>query len=249
MRSVPERKPVDNPDDLPVEWVKRRGQRTIRLRVMVDKVVVSGPARASDREMMRFLKEKDAWIRATHARLVSKHTDTERLLNDHADSLLIRGVWKQVLVEHVPGLQRFQWDEHPDAIRFQLPMRSAFDGKLVLAFYRELAAIELPARLEEVGTTHGFVWNRVFVRSQKTKWGTCSRDRHISLNWRLIKCPEPILDYLIIHELCHTVHFDHSTAYWRLVKSHYPDVEAADRWIKANTPIVFADPVPKPATP
>lgn len=235
-------------DELLVEWVKRRGQRNIRLRVTVDKVVVSGPARCSDRDMLRFLKEKDAWIRATHARLLSKKTEAERLMNEHADSLLIRGVWKRVMVERVPGLRRFQWDEHSDAIRFQLPVKTAFDGKLVTSFYRELASIELPARLDEVGTAHGFIWNRVFVRSQKTKWGTCSRDRHISLNWRLIKCPEAILDYLIIHELCHTVHFDHSPAYWRLVRSHYPDVDAADRWIKIHTPVVFADPVPIPAT-
>jgi hypothetical protein len=248
MRPVPEKKPADSPDDLPVEWVKRRRQRNIRLRVLVDKVVVSGPLRASDRDMLRFLKEQDAWIRATHARLVTKTSEAERLLNAHADSLLIRGVWKKVMVEHVPGLRRFQWDEHPDAIRFQLPLKTAFDGKRVMAFYRELASIELPARLEEVGTAHGFTWNRVFVRSQKTKWGTCSRDRHISLNWRLIKCPEAILDYLIIHELCHTVHFNHSPAYWRLVRSHYPDVDAADRWIKTHTPVVFADPVPIPAT-
>lgn len=232
--------------ELPVEWIRRRGQRTIRLRVAVDKIVVSGPARCSDRELIRFLREKDDWIRATHAKLVRKQDETHRTLDAHDDAILLRGVWKRVMVATRPGLRRFTWDEHPDRIRFDLPSGAAFDSKLLAAFYRELAMIELPTRLTEVGKAHGFTWNRVFVRSQKTKWGTCSRDGHISLNWRLIKCPETILDYLILHELCHTVHFDHSSAYWSLVRSHYPDVEAANRWIRDQTSIVFADPVPNP---
>lgn len=236
---------------VPVEWVRRRGQRTLRLRVKLDKIVVSAPYRCPEREIRQFVVERLDWAIQAHADLVRKESAFDASLALKADRLLLRGEWKPVRVVHGPtGRRKWSWDETDELFTFILhPSIPTLTADIVKDVYKQLAGIELTERIAELGATLPFRWNRVFIRSQKTKWGTCSRDRHISLNWRLIKCPEPILDYLIIHELCHTVHFDHSAAYWRLVKSHYPDVEAADRWIKAHTPIVFADPVPKPATP
>lgn len=73
--------------------------------------------------------------------------------------------------------------------------------------------------------------SRVIVRDQKRRWGSCSSKRTISLNWRLIMAPEEILDYIIIHELAHLRHMNHSRRFWTLVERHCPDYPECEQWI------------------
>ncbi len=230
---------------VPVEWIKRRGQRNLRLRVKVDKIVVSAPYRCSERDMRHFVEERMDWVLRVHADLVRKEMEMEASLATKSDHLLLRGEWKPVRVVNGPtGRKKWSWDETDDLFTIVLhPSIPSVTSDILIDIYKQLATIELTDRMQELGKTLPFRWNRIFIRSQKTKWGTCSRDKHISLNWRLIKCPVTIWDYLIIHELCHTVHFDHSKVYWALVESHYPDVDGANRWIKSNTRLVFSDPL------
>ena len=97
---------------------------------------------------------------------------------------------------------------------------------------RKMAARELPARLKELAAQHGFVAQRVTVRGQRTRWGSCSRRGTISLNWRLIQTPEAVRDYIILHELAHLRQMNHSDRFWREVERLCPDYRSAERWLK-----------------
>jgi hypothetical protein len=97
---------------------------------------------------------------------------------------------------------------------------------------RRLAARELPVRLEALAAQHGFVVRRVTVRSQRTRWGSCSRRGTISLNWRLIQTPESVRDYIILHELAHLRQMNHSSRFWQEVERLCPDYRTAERWLK-----------------
>ncbi|MBF0105276.1 MAG: DUF45 domain-containing protein [Deltaproteobacteria bacterium] len=80
---------------------------------------------------------------------------------------------------------------------------------------------------------HGrFDISHVSVRDQKTLWGSCSMRKKISINWRLIMAPRFASDYIIIHELCHTHHMNHSAKYWERVKEYYPAYREAEQWFK-----------------
>jgi len=72
----------------------------------------------------------------------------------------------------------------------------------------------LTRRLKQLTDKHGFVYNRVFFRNQKTRWGSCSSKNNISLNIKLITLPEELVDYVILHELVHTQKKDHSKVFW-----------------------------------
>ncbi len=72
----------------------------------------------------------------------------------------------------------------------------------------------LTRRLQQLADKHGFVYNRVFFRNQKTRWGSCSSKNNISLNMKLIKLPDELIDYVILHELVHTRKKDHSKDFW-----------------------------------
>ena len=99
---------------------------------------------------------------------------------------------------------------------------------------RDRAKRELPARLFELAARHGLGVARVSVRNQKSRWGSCSRAAHICLNWRLIRMPDFVRDYVMLHELMHLKRMDHSPRFWKLVSKACPDYEAARRWLRAH---------------
>ena len=104
----------------------------------------------------------------------------------------------------------------------------------VLAHLRKLAEKELPIRTRELAAQHDITIQRVTVRAQKTRWGSCSARGTISLNWRLIQAPLLVRDYLVIHELMHRRQMNHSTRYWKLVEAAFPDFRVAEQWLKTR---------------
>jgi predicted metal-dependent hydrolase len=103
---------------------------------------------------------------------------------------------------------------------------------------RQLASEELPPRVQAYAAEHQVTVNRISVRNQKSRWGSCSRRGTISLNWRLIHTPLPVQDYVILHELMHLRQMNHSARFWQEVKSVCPDYEAAERWLKQNASLL-----------
>jgi predicted metal-dependent hydrolase len=98
---------------------------------------------------------------------------------------------------------------------------------------RERATRELPRRLFELAANHGLVVTRVSVRNQRWRWGSCSRNGHLCLNWRLVKMPESVRDYVMIHELMHLKRMDHSPIFWKLVAAACPDFKTSRAWLRA----------------
>ena len=88
---------------------------------------------------------------------------------------------------------------------------------------RKKARTLLVARLEELAKKHGFTYNRVFIRNQKTRWGSCSAKGNISLNYKLLFMPVELVDHVILHELTHTRHLNHSASFWDLLEQHDPN--------------------------
>ena len=101
---------------------------------------------------------------------------------------------------------------------------------------RQRAHVELPPRLLELAAAHGLTVPKISVRNQRARWGSCGRDGHICLNWRLMAMPESVRDYVLIHELMHLRRLDHSPAYWRLVSAACPGYREARAWLRTNGP-------------
>jgi predicted metal-dependent hydrolase len=100
--------------------------------------------------------------------------------------------------------------------------------------WRARAARELPVRLLELAETHGLRVDRISVRNQRWRWGSCSRGGHICLNWRLVRMPPAIRDYVIIHELMHLKRMDHSPRFWKLVAEACPEYQTARKWLREH---------------
>jgi predicted metal-dependent hydrolase len=97
---------------------------------------------------------------------------------------------------------------------------------------RERAAAELPDRLRAMASRLGLQVERITIGDQRTRWGSCGRNGHIALNWRLLLMPEWVADYVLVHELMHLRRLDHSAAYWALVAEACPTYRDARRWLR-----------------
>jgi predicted metal-dependent hydrolase len=91
----------------------------------------------------------------------------------------------------------------------------------------------LPALCMQTGAALGLEPNRVHIRLQKTRWGSCSSNSTINLNAALLLRPPEEVHYVIVHELCHLRHMNHSKRYWKLVESFVPDYRAIEKTLDA----------------
>ena len=80
----------------------------------------------------------------------------------------------------------------------------------------------------------GVSYRNITIREQKTRWGSCSSSGNLSFSWRLMLAPFSVLDYVVVHELCHRVHMNHSKEFWHLVEHYIPDYKIKRKWLKEN---------------
>jgi predicted metal-dependent hydrolase len=97
-------------------------------------------------------------------------------------------------------------------------------------------AVKLEEKLIKLVAAHSKTLNvapsKVVIRNQKTKWGSCSSKKTLSFNWRLALVPDDVLVYIVIHELCHLVHMNHSNQFWRLVEKKCPTYKEHEQWLQ-----------------
>ena len=97
---------------------------------------------------------------------------------------------------------------------------------------------ELVPRVGELAHQHGLRVQRVSIRRQRSRWGSCSRRGSISLNWRLVHAPALVRDYVIIHELMHLHELNHSPRFWTHVDTAFPERKSAEKWLTEHAPFL-----------
>lgn len=84
----------------------------------------------------------------------------------------------------------------------------------------------------ELAKRYGFIFNKIYIRNQKTRWGSCSAKKNLSFNWRLILLPEELAEYIIYHELVHLKHPNHSIRFWQELKKYCPQSDIFKKYLK-----------------
>ena len=98
----------------------------------------------------------------------------------------------------------------------------------------------LPQKVSAWAQKMGVEYNNIVIKDQKTLWGSCSQKKNLNFSYRLIKMPLSIIDYLIVHELAHLIHFDHSPEFWACVATYIPNYKEARKWLNTNRYAVMA---------
>lgn len=189
--------------------------------------VLTVPAGGSRREALVFANKHRAWLEEQKAKAA------EAAARESERRLVLGGTMR-----YRGRLHRIKLGRH-----WGRPFASVGEHRIFLAdegmdiarplgeFFRGLAKEELPQRVMELAAQFGLRVAKVVIRDQKTRWGSCSTSKVISLNWRLLLAPPEARDYVIVHELMHLKRFDHSPAFWRLVEQACPDFRKQEAWL------------------
>ena len=211
----------------PVRFIRHRRARRYILRVDADgSLRVTLPRWGTKRDATSFVEENRVWIAAQQHELASY--DGRRGRWHEGSRLLVRG--EEVILRVAADARRtiVLLGDEPLVVPAGLEdYREPIERHL-----RRRAARELPPRLRELAGRHRLTIDRVSVRNQRGRWGSCSPNGTICLNWRLLLMPPPVSDYVMLHELMHLKQPNHSERFWRLVREACPDCEEARQWLR-----------------
>jgi predicted metal-dependent hydrolase len=210
----------------PVVYQVRRSDRARRVRVTVDLargVEVVLPRRAPEREAAAAIRELRPWIE----RRVAELEGARAALAARGDTVPYLGRTLGLSAE--PGRSRVT--RRGDLL---LVPEGATQAPAIERWYRRAARSEIEPRLKRACALAGTSYSGLTIRGQRTRWASCSRSGAMSFNWRLLLAPEPVLDYVVWHEVCHLEVMDHSPRFWSLLSSRSPGYREQVRWLRAN---------------
>ncbi len=189
------------------------------------------PERMSEREIDRVIREHRGWIAEKAAWARQQAERTPRLGLDRPGVVWLAGSPVPVELREVGR-----------------PVAKLAGGRLVVngpaeaagaavgRWYRREARSRLSRATWREAEALGVGPARVSIRDPRTRWGSCSTAGAISYSWRLVICPEPVLDYVVVHELCHLRFHDHSPAFWGMLSAFRPDWKEQADWLRLHGP-------------
>jgi predicted metal-dependent hydrolase len=208
----------------------RRRIKHARLRVREDtSVELVVPQDLSNNEIDAILRRKEAWIERHRVFFRSRPLLPFNLANRE---ILLFGDPYCVVTDRSLRYDAIVDDDK----RLVCSSHDLMNVKVREKWYRHFARNYLSARVDQLAKEHRFLYRRLFVRSQRTRWGSCTVKRNICLNWRLIMAPKYVIDYLILHELMHTRVMKHTHAFWVQLRAICPDHNRATTWLHQNSP-------------
>ena len=213
-----------------VTFTVNERSRRIRISLKSDgEIVVSFPPTVPMRDAVRFVESKVDWILKQKTKIKSRLTlfAPESCFKTRFHQLAItKGNTDKVYNRVGNGvIQIFI----PDRVNHEQPKVQEFIKKTLIDVMRWEAKVYLPKRLKELADKHGFRYENVSIKNASTRWGSCSSVNNINLNLHLMRVPEHLIDYVLLHELVHTVVKNHGEKFWLLLEQVYPNARKADK--------------------
>lgn len=213
-------------DELPsYVSVERKPVKHLRLVINRDASVrLVVPKRLSMKAALAFYCDRQAWVEKKRHVVLAQQQEADAF--DDLDSALFRGVSYAVLY----NAARDGFDQQQQIMH----VRAGRSAAARLRVWRNVAALDLRQRLESEAERLGVTVNKVSIRDQKSRWGSCSSKGNISLNWRVALMPLDVGNYIIAHEFAHLRHMNHSLQFWAEVQRLCPEYKKAEQWIKTQ---------------
>ncbi len=209
------------------------------------KVLVKAPSWLPLYRIDKFVQEKADWIKRKQEEVASMEQIETAHSYETGDTFLFDGQeYTLIIVQEDRNGSTVEKDSAGQKILVSGHDMEPQKVRLVLeGFYRKQAEEVFRDRVKywhfvlEQHTKNGdrIELGKIAVRNQKTRWGSCSSKGNINFNWRLLMAPGKVLDYVVVHELCHLVYMNHSGAFWGLVEELLPDYGERRRWLKENS--------------
>ena len=231
INSISETSVMIGQSKLPLECVRNKRAKRYIIRLLPERLLrVTIPRGGSRKEALRFVSKNFAWVEKQFLSLRLQDSFLPGDESQTVETVLFRG-------RRVP-VRKVIKDENLNSFTDQPDRNLGATGSSlrdnVETMLHRLAKVELPEATFRLAKVHGFNPGRVTIRNQKTRWGSCSSTGAISLNWRLVQVPAFVRDYVILHELVHLDHLDHSSRFWEKLAKACPNFNAAEAWLKLH---------------
>ena len=204
--------------------------RRIRLSLKSDgEIVVSMPSSVLYQDAIRFVESKTEWIIKQQSKIRAGLTlfAPESCFKTKFHKLAItKGNTDKVYNRVGNGIIQIFI---PERVNHEQPKIQDFIKNTLIDVMRWEAKVYLPKRLKELADQHGFKYENVSIKNASTRWGSCSSANNINLNLHLMRVPEHLIDYVLLHELAHTVVKNHGDKFWLLLEQCYPNARKADK--------------------
>ena len=212
-----------------VNKIIRSNRRTLALIVGPDgSLIVRAPLRSSEKLIREFVEKNMQWIEKQQAKAVAtRPTELKR----YAPGEMFLYLGAMYPLEIVNGQKKhLLLDE-----KFKLAESAQSEAGVVFEhWYRERARQVLNERVNFYAHQNDFQCKSIGITSARTRWGSCSATGSLNFSWRLIMAPLEVVDYVVVHELVHTVFHNHSERFWRKVEAIMPDYKEPRKWLKHN---------------
>ncbi len=212
-----------------VDQIVRSKRKTLALIVKPDGLlIVRAPLRTSEKAIRDFIEQHAEWIRKKQAEALAFvppaprqyiEGETFMYLGNAYPLEIVKGQKKSLLLEE------------------NFKMAESVQEKAGLVFecwYRVQAKQILIERVNLYASQYGFQYKKIGITSARTRWGSCGADGSLNFSWRLILTPLEAVDYVVVHELVHTVFHNHSKKFWGKVEAIMPDYKERRKWLRKN---------------
>jgi len=231
---------LNDQSQLKLQFRRSRKARRIRLQVSPDGVfTLVAPWLTPEKSIQRFITVHTKWIEKQLAKINQQKEFRPEFSYHSGDQFYYFG--EAVTLKVIPSSRKRPVVKiRENELRVELDktvgeqMGKQLIRKAIEAFYRKKAEEVIHDRLQYFNEFYGFYYNRVTLRNQKSRWGSCSRLKNLNFNWRLIMAPIEVIDYVVAHELCHLKEMNHSSRFWALVEKTLPDHKVYRKWFKEN---------------
>lgn len=219
-----------------VEIVRTSRKKTVSFRIKDGKVLVTAPNKLSDKIIAEMINKRSAWIEK-NLRILSERPTIEPKKYVNGEAFLYLG--KSYALQFVEGNSigvAIEGNCLNVSANTTVPAskRQQHIKDLLTAWYLDKAKDHFGVKTNEYAELLGLEPKSVIVKSYKARWGACSTKGDISYNWKLILSPPHIIDYVVVHELCHMKQHNHSPLFWKLVEDVIPDHKARRKWLRIN---------------
>jgi len=221
--------------EIEYELVKT-SRRNVQFRVGPEGVRVFAPANLPPEEIDRMVLEKEEWILSALNRtgmIAGRRQEEMKRRMQPGGEIMIEGKpYRLHLITKGERGARIWGDE---LLVYGADGSAELTDQIVHEYLLQLAMERFRDRVRHFGAFIGRSPKRITVRDQKTRWGSCSAKGNLNFNWRLITMPPELLDYVVVHELCHMIEMNHSAAFWDLVRKYMPDYEQRRALLKKQS--------------
>ncbi len=214
--------------------IAREARRSLQLKVVAsDELAIKAPLKLAEEEIYRFLRQKERWLRQ-RLHLQDKWSDWPKIrIYQSGEPFLFQGNQIELEFRQQLGWSRYQTFLTDHKIEVWGPREEGREiQKALLRWFRAQAKEKIEKRLIDLSKTCGFSPKSLTLGNGQTLWGTCRSDGSIRINWRGIFLRPEVLDYLLIHELCHLREMNHSPRFWQEVATYIPDWKGLRKELK-----------------